>query len=211
MKNALLFGWLLVPVAAGAYHFGPGQEHLRADRAAACVARAEAAACEARETVARDGDDAARYLWAEAEEAYAEAIDKLPSDRVAESRALRLERAKAGMFVSKLREVRGDLEVLVDELVEDPEADETLLADAREALANSQYYSTWLLRLEGAPRETWEPEVEASRQNYRLLAERAAGSGDVGVAAKQRQNLESAIRLARMDLSELQGLPLPSQ
>ena len=27
----------------------------------------------------------------------------------------------------------------------------------------------------------------------------------------QRENLESAIRLARMDLTELQGLPLPKQ
>ena len=27
------------------------------------------------------------------------------------------------------------------------------LDDARGALANAQYYSTWLLRLEGAPRE----------------------------------------------------------
>ena len=48
-----------------------------------------------------------------------------------------------------------------------------LLADARGALANAQYYTTWLMRLEGLPREEWQPEIEASRQNYKLLAERA--------------------------------------
>lgn len=211
MRNALVFAWVLVPVAAGAYHFGPGQDRVRADRAARALERAGEAARTAREVSEKEGDAAARSWWAAAEEAYAEAIDLLPTERVAESRALRLERAKAAMFVSKLPEARRDLEVLVEEVASDPEGDERVLAAAREALANAQYYMTWLLRLEGATREEWEPEIESSRQNYRLLAERSEGSGDREAASKQRENLESAIRLARMDLSELQGIPLPSQ
>ena len=97
------------------------------------------------------------------------------------------------------------------ELSGDTAADPKLLDEARGALANAQYYTTWLMRLEGRSREEWEPEIEASRQNYKLLAEKSAGSTGVQAASPARENLESAIRLARMDLTELQGLPLPSQ
>jgi hypothetical protein len=103
------------------------------------------------------------------------------------------------------------LKNLVDELKEDDRADSHLLAEARDALSNSQYYMTWLMRLEGQPRELWEPEIDAARQTYRLLAEQADAKGNAESAKKHREDLESTIRLARMDLSELQGLPLPSQ
>ena len=100
---------------------------------------------------------------------------------------------------------------MVDELKDDDAADPELLRETRDAYANSQYYMTWLMRLEGLKREAWEPEIEAARQTYRLLAEQAEASGDDDAAKKSREDLESSIRLARMDLSELQGLPLPSQ
>jgi len=177
MRKLFLFVWLLVPVAAGAYHYGPGQDRMRADRAAEAVSRAEAAALEARATAAKSGDDAARASWAEAEEAYGEAIELLPQGSAAEGRRLRLERAKAQMFVGKLPDARRDLASLVDEISGDPKPDATLLDESRAALANAQYYSTWLLRLGGASRE----------------------------------DVESAVRLERMDLADLQGLPLPSQ
>ncbi len=211
MRKVFLFLWLLLPAAAGAYHYGPGQDRLRADDAAAAAERAEAASKLARETAARDGDDAAREHWAEAEAAYTEALELLPADRVAESRALRLERAKAQMFISQMPQARRDLQALVDELQEDPTADPAQLASARGALANAQYYMTWLMRLEGEPREDWEREIDASRQNYKLLAEDAARAGDSAQEKQAQEDLESAIRLARMDLDELQGLPLPSQ
>src|SRR5262245_49704951 len=211
MRKAALFAWVLLPVAAGAYHFGPGQDLVRVDRAAEAAKRADQSARAARETAAKEGDLAARPRWAEAEEAYSEAIALLPADEVAESRALRLERAKAQMFVSKLPEARRELEGLVRELAEDTGSDRQVLNGARDALANAQYYTTWLMRLEGAPREEWEPVIEASRQEYKLLAEESATCGDEKLAAASRENLESAIRLARMDLTELQGLPLPSQ
>ena len=70
---------------------------------------------------------------------------------------------------------------------------------------------TWLMRLEGQPRDTWEPEVESARQTYRLLAEQSQKRGDAAAFEKNREDLESAIRLARLDLSALQGLPLPNQ
>jgi hypothetical protein len=67
------------------------------------------------------------------------------------------------------------------------------------------------MRLEGQGREVWEPEAESARQNYKMLAEDAAKKGDAPAVRKHREDLEASIRLARMDLSELQGLPLPSQ
>ena len=52
-------------------------------------------------------------------------------------------------------------------------------------------------------------ELEASRQVYKLLAEQAEAAGDATAAKKHTDSLEAAVRLARMDLNELTGLPLP--
>jgi hypothetical protein len=211
MRKLLLVLWLLVPLAAAAYHFGPGQQLLRVDRAAALLAKADRAAASARATATNNGDDAARSQWGEAAADYTEALELLPPERTNELRAARLGRANAQMFVSQLPEARSDLDSLVGELSADPHADPAQLAQARGALANAQFYMTWLKRLEGAPREEWEPEIDASRQTYKLLAEQATRDGDTGAAHDAQENLEAAIRLARQDLSDLQGLPLPSQ
>ena len=67
------------------------------------------------------------------------------------------------------------------------------------------------MRLEGLGAADWEPEIESSRQTYRMLAEAAEAHGDTVSAKAHRQDLESAIRLSRMDLAQLQGLDLPKQ
>jgi hypothetical protein len=115
------------------------------------------------------------------------------------------------MLVEQLPVAHEELKGLVDDLTADPTADPKLLAEAQSALANSQYYLTWLMRLEGKPPEEWEPEIESARQTWRRLAEQAAADGQETEAQRCREDLEAAIRLARMDLKELQGLPLPSQ
>jgi hypothetical protein len=76
-------------------------------------------------------------------------------------------------------------------------------------LASAQYYAGWLMRLEGATTQEWLAETEQSRQNFRLLAEQT--EKDTVISEGYRKNLEAVIRLERMDLSELQGLPLPKQ
>ena len=197
MRAFLIVVWLMIPVLAGAYHYGPGQERLRLDDTAGFIAQAQR--------------HVADEQWAEAEAAYEEALKLLPAERLADSRRLRLERAKAQMLAKKLPLANQELRNLVAELRDDPAADAKVLAEARSALANSQYYLTWLMRLEGLAKEAWEPEIEASRQTYRLLAEQSESAGDAKTAQKHREDLESAVRLARMDLTELQGLPLPSQ
>jgi hypothetical protein len=55
------------------------------------------------------------------------------------------------------------------------------------------------------------PHIESSRQIYRQLAEAADAKGEAKLSDQFTKDLESSIRLARMDLGDLQGLPLPSQ
>ena len=195
MRGFLLVVWLLVPVAAAAYHYGPGQDRLAQDDADRALRRAEQLAADEQ--------------WAHAVQAYDEALKLLPGKRVDEQRRIRLERAKAQMLSKQLPEAHQELATLVEELKDSSDA--KLRAAAQSALANAQYYMTWLMRLEGQSPAIWEPEIEAARQNYKLLAEQAAAKGDTAEAQSYRDDLESAIRLARMDLGELQGLPLPSQ
>ncbi len=197
MRKLVFLIWLLIPIVALAYHKGPGQRKMRLDQIADILSQAEG--------------HAATEEWSEAELKYEEALERLPEDLVHQRRRVRLERAKAQMLAKKLPDAHLDLKSLVDGMKDDENADEKLFDEARSALASSQYYVTWLMRLEGQSEEEWKPEIEASRQTFRLLAEKSEDSGDTESASRSREDLESAIRLARMDLSDLQGLPLPSQ
>jgi hypothetical protein len=78
----------------------------------------------------------------------------------------------------------------------------------RATLGAAEYYTAWLMRLEGAPANEWTPEVENARQHYRFLSEDQLQAG-LPSAADNQKCLEAAIRLARMDLSELRAMPLP--
>jgi hypothetical protein len=197
MRTLLLLGWLIIPIGGAAYHYGPGQEKLRLDDLAATLAEADR--------------EAAAGQWAESAKAYETALAQVPVDRVADARRVRLERDKAWMNAGKLPEANADLKGLVDELQADPKVEAKTLSGAREAFANSQYYVTWLMKLEGLGRDDWEPEIESARQTFRILAETAEHDGDATAAERSREDLESAIRLARMDPSDLQGLALPKQ
>ncbi len=197
MQKLVLLLWLMVPVLIGFYHAGPGQEQALLDEISETLAAAEL--------------HVFGQKWVDAEECFASALELLPSERTHESRRIRLELAKVQMFNKKLPGAHADLKFLVDELKNDSSADRKVLTESRAALANAQYYMTWLMRLEGRPKERWEPEIEAARQTFRLLAEEARESGDARSETKNREDLESAIRLARMDVDDLQGLPIPSQ
>ncbi len=197
MRILLLVLWMLIPVGAFAYHLGPGQNAIKRDKVAQILAYAEM--------------DTLNENWAEAESKYKEALQLLPEDSIVVQRRARLELAKCQLNNNRLPEANEDLKVLVNELMEDSDADPGLLADARTALANSQYYITWLMRLEGRPQEVWEPEIASSQQLYRLLAEQSEEGGDPEMITIRKSDIESAVKLARMDIGELQGLPLPSQ
>ncbi|MGK0187117.1 MAG: hypothetical protein ACI9R3_002903 [Verrucomicrobiales bacterium] len=197
MRKIFIAFWLLLPVVVMAYHYGPGQVRMTVDDAAAELALGKQFASE--------------QQWEQAVEKFDRVLQLLPKENIAEMRQVRLAKSKAQMFVHQLPTAHQDLNVLVDEMTADKQADPKVLKDARSSLANSQYYLTWLMRLEGIGKETWGLEIEAARQTYRLLAEDAVKSGDEAFGKRVSEDLESTIRLARMDLGELQGLPLPNQ
>jgi hypothetical protein len=197
MRTLVLLGWLMVPVLFGAYHYGPGQEKLRLDDVSRVLADADRLA--------------AGEQWQAAADRYEEALAMLPEGRASDARRIRLQRAKVQMFARQLPEASAALRDLVDQMQDDKAADPRLRDQAREALANAQYYMTWLMRLEGLGADDWEPEIESARQTYKLLAEQDEAAGDHQSARKHREDLESAIRLARLDVGELQGLDIPKQ
>ena len=139
MRTLLFVVWMLIPVGALAYHLGPGQGDLKSDRAAQLLAQADSWVAEEQ--------------WPKAIENYKEALDLLPEDDLATQRKTRLELAKCEIHNSGLPQANEDLKVLVQELMDDPESDPQILSESRIALANSQFYITWLMRLEGRPQE----------------------------------------------------------
>ncbi len=197
MRGILLSTWLLIPALAGAYHYGPGQTRMKLDATQDSLHAA-------RQCVAQENFQAAV-------EHFNDALSQLPDGHMAEERRIRIERAKAQMLSRQLPAAYDELVVLVPQLQEDEETDPKLLADGEAALASAKYYLTWLMRLEGKPRAEWEPEIDGSRQLYRLLAEKVRNTSDETQLREREEDLEAAVRLARLDLSELQALPLPSQ
>ena len=198
MRKILLVGWLVLPIGAWAYHEGPGQDRVALEATDAVMVAAHQAAS--------DGD------WKLAIREYEAALESLPKDpdaydeRIAQR--LQIELNKARMQSQGLIEARDELATLVEQMQAEPSSDAALLRDARQALARAQFYKTWLMRLEGLDRKVWEPEIEAARQNWRLLAEQA---GTAAEKTLHQEDLEAAVRLARMEMEALQGLPLPSE
>ena len=197
MRILLIVAWLFVGLGGLIYHYGPGQEKLEIDRVGGLLK-------DARQLV-NDGD------WDDAVVAFDKVLSELPGDKVDESRRVTLELAKAQMMAAELPKARETLQGLLSDLRNDDSNDAQLLSDVQSTLANSQYYMTWLMRLEGLPEEEWMPEIEAARQHYTQLTKTAETNGDNELLSTSLEDLESAIRLARMDLSDLQALPLPSQ
>ncbi|MBB5352708.1 putative negative regulator of RcsB-dependent stress response [Haloferula luteola] len=195
MKILILTLWCLCPLGLLAYHYGPGREGLRLDAADALLDQAQAST--------QSGDPKAAVAAFEA------SLAKLPKDRVAEARRIRLELAKARMESSELPKAREELVVLAEEMEKDPDADPLVRDEALATLATSRYYMTYLMKLEGLPDTDWEPEIEAARQERKLLVERAEAAGDAQAVARHSDDLESAIRLARTEPEELYGKAIP--
>ena len=197
MRKFALAIWLMLPILVGAYHYGPGQEKLKLDQTSSLLSQADSFA--------------QQENWREAVTTYESALALLPKGHDDVRQRVRLERAKAMMLCAKLPAANSELTMLVDELQQKKNVDAKVLDETRAALANSQYYRTWLMRLEGLPRSEWEPEIDAARQTYKMLASQSDVAGQSENTKRHQQDLESVIKLARMDLSDLQGIPLPSQ
>lgn len=200
MRTLLIIAWLFAGLAGVIFHYGPGLDYLEVDRVNAVLEQARA-----------NVDKGEPAAYAKALEQFDQVMSELPADKADVAQRVLLEKAKTQMMAAQLPDARANLEALLTDLEANEDADPDFVADVRSTLANSQYYMTWLMRVEGLPEEEWMPEIEAARQHYTVLNADAKKRGDSKLLTRSAEDLESAIRLARMDLSDLQGLPLPSQ
>ena len=194
MKILILTLWCLIPLGLLSFHYGPGRTGIALDETSEILAAAE--------------NHAASEDWKEAIASYELALAKLPKDRVADALPIRLASAKARMQSNELPKAREELAALSAELEADPKADPALRDGALAELASARFYMTFLMKLEGLPETEWEPEIEAARQERKLLVSRATNPK---AAALHADDLEAAIRLARTDPADLYGKPIPKQ
>ena len=129
MRKLLLIVWLLIPVAAGAYHLGPGQERMTLDQTAELIDKAEAHA------KAGEHEDAAK--------AYEDALTLLPSRLAETAQKLRLERAKSQMLAKQLPDARAELESLLNELEAAEKPNPKLLEETRSPAADALALAIW--------------------------------------------------------------------
>jgi len=193
-KNLFILLWALAPVALLAYHYGPGQNGLAREDAKASIQAAL--------------DFEAGQQWQQAIDAYNEALATLPNTETAKRQQLQLARANARIYIGELPEAMLSMQHLLDETAKGD--DRELESKVRSSLASAQYYTGWLMRLELAEKKEWKEPLEKARQNFRLLAEQTAKT-DAKASEDHQKNLEAVVRLARMDLSEVQALPLPKK
>jgi len=193
-KNLFILLWALAPVALLAYHYGPGQNGLAREEAKASI----------RAALNFEADQ----QWQQAIDAYNDALATLPDREMAKRQQLQLARANARIYIGELPEAMLAMEHLLNETAKSN--DSKLESKVRSSLASAQYYTGWLMRLELAEKKEWKEPLEKARQNFRLLAEQTAKT-DTKASGDHQKNLEAVVRLARMDLSEVQALPLPKK
>lgn len=197
MRISLIIAWLFVALAGVIFHLGPGREQAKLDRLDQLLGNAQA-------SVAAEN-------WGAAIEQYDLALAEMPAEKTQAARQVILEKAKAQMMAKKLPEARQTLEQVLADVRGDATCEKHFVAEVESALANAQYYMTWLMRLEGMSKEEWLPEIESARQHYAQVSRLGEELGDVDLVRRSQEDLEASVRLARMDLNELQSLPLPSQ
>lgn len=192
MRILFIALWCLLPLGLVAFHYGPGQEKMALDLSGAALDRA------------RVHLDAS--AWDAAIPELETALATLPKEHDSEAKRIALELLKARMMTGGLPEARAELESLLSQI--DADADPQLHSDALEALATARFHMTYLMKLEGLPETEWGPEIDAARQEQKLLLQRAASSTE---AARHADGLEAAIKLARMDPADLYGKAIPKQ
>ena len=201
MRKYLVLLWLLLPLPFVVLHYGRGQQWLARDQANDLVRKAWSA---------EQKND-----WKTADSLYREAARLAAKDQP----QLRL-----GLDLAQVRTRfrMGEAVTAIDmaeRLVNDPAmtaAPQALQREARDLSARIHYYAAWVMRLEGANRELWMEEAELARQNFRLLAAQgpakaANRESPPAEIRKSRENLESAVQLQRLSLTELMARPLPEE
>jgi hypothetical protein len=196
MKRWLLLLWLLLPLPVIVWHYGPGQKWLARDRANSLISEAQ---------VSEANKD-----YAKAEEQFKDAAQLIGNS---DSQArLQLEIAQVRLRYRQgaaVDAIDGADRILAD--TDFQKQPESIRREARELAGRIHYYAAWVMRLEGAQRDLWLEEAELARQNYRLLTEKSISLGEKEFAGDSQTNLESAVRLQRMSMTELMARPLPEE
>ena len=196
MKKWLVLLWLLLPLPVVVWHYGPGQQWLARDKAQSAIRQAQ------KEEATKD--------WGKAETLYREASSLTGNaDRPLKTRldvALARMRYRQGGAVDAIDSI--DRVLAGRDFHEQPGE---LQREARELAGRIHYHAAWVMRLEGAQRDLWMEEAELARQNFRMLSEQSMAQGRNTYAQTQQTNLETAVRLQRMSLTELMGRPLPEE
>lgn len=196
MKLLVTIGvWLTGFILLGVLFFGPGEASRNREAVHEIAVKASKAA--------QDGD------WETADDLYEEAVANMPHEYMYDLYNLKVQAAKAkavnGDMLTAIDDMHGILESMPEDLRHG-----RLARDVRDLLARNQYYTAWIMRLEGAPRQSWIVFADRSRQQYRILSEQLSEK-------KQSHknhfdyNLEGVVKLTRMDLATLRSMPLPAE
>lgn len=183
MRKLLTLLWLLCPVAALCYHFGPGQDQ---------VVRVKA----------RQHVESIRRLERAREPDYAKIIeeyDKLGSELPGNVKPLvrhqiRLAKAKARLEMLDVPGALDELSQLLREAAQAHGEDAAITRAIRETQGKAYYYATYLLKTNGAAESEWRPFAERTRQIFRFLAERQDPAALAGYEKRVASEFERALR-----------------
>lgn len=213
MRKYLVLFWLLLPLPVVVLHYGRGQEWLARDRADDLIKQAQAAE--------REGN------WQLADDCYRDADKAIGSDDRGLKLRLDLARVRTRFHLGEAVAAIDGIDKLLDDAAISTMPVE-FQHEARTLAGRIHYYAGWVMRLEGAKRELWMEEAELSRQNFRLLSEQNAAQESPAVSSPsappaplaatpsdqsrmEREDLESAVQLQRLSLTELMARPLPKE
>lgn len=121
---------------------------------------------------------------------------------------LQLDAARVGIQTGESLGIAETLDSLI-ERQQATQLPQSLLRETRSLAASAHYYAAYALRLENAPRDMWLDEIERSRQHLRTLAENASNRANAKEADTYGRALESAIRLERAGVYELNSKEVP--
>lgn len=195
MRSLLLVCWVLAAIGGILFHLGPGQGLAATDQLSSMLDHAY--------------HDALAGDHQEAFELYDQVLQALPPEEPLTVARVRLEKAKVLLESGSIAQAHLELSELNHIIDVEKDVPVPFRYEVQSALAATEFYGTWAMRLEGVPKDSWLPFVESARQRFRYLSEVPDSEAVRPAPLLDRQNLEVTIRLERMTEDELQGMPLP--
>lgn len=160
MRRALVLLWMLFPVGVAAYHFNLGPKQMMREEAHAHLVEI------------RRLEQAEEPNWQEIVDGYNRLVELLPADEDPKVFCqIRLAKCRARLEMLDLERAIDDLTILLQETAATYGENARITRGVRETLGKAHYYSTWVLKMNGAAEDEWRPFAERARQLFRYLAE----------------------------------------